>query len=219
MRFGGRESWVTGTGTAGPGWPLLPVSRTNRWLTLFSCSGTETENAPLAFEVVWTVAAPPTTSIWLLASEATPSSVICAWAVGLGGGTTCRNGCRKVQSQLSTVHDLGAELIAISPQLKEHSRRVVEERALTFDVLSDPGNQVALCFGIVFELPDDLREQHLNLGLDLAEFNGDESWTLPQPSRFIIDQAGRVRYASVDFDISDRVKPDAILKALRGVVA
>lgn len=110
-------------------------------------------------------------------------------------------------------------MVAISPQLQEHSRAVVEEHTLDFPVLSDPGNRVALSFGIVFELPEDLREQHLNLGLDLEVFNGDASWTLPQPSRFLSDAGGTIRYASIDFDVTARVDPDEILAAVKKLSA
>ena len=51
---------------------------------------------------------------------------------------------------------LGATLIAVSPQLVEHNREVVERHRLAFDVLSDAGNGVASQFGLTFTLPAEL---------------------------------------------------------------
>ena len=43
--------------------------------------------------------------------------------------------------------------MAISPQLPDHSRELIKHRQLTFDVLSDRGNEIAAKFGLRFELP------------------------------------------------------------------
>ena len=91
----------------------------------------------------------------------------------------------------------------------------MEEKGITFDVLSDPGNRIAEEFGLAFQIPQDLREVQSSLGLDLAVFNGDDSWTLPTPSRFIIDQKGIVRSKVVDPDLTIRPEPGETLAELR----
>jgi len=80
--------------------------------------------------------------------------------------------------------------VAISPQLPEHSRELIERRHLTFEILSDRGNEVAAKFGLRFSLPDYLRRIYRTFPLDLETFNGDASWTLPMPARFVIDRQG-----------------------------
>ena len=85
-------------------------------------------------------------------------------------------------------------------------------------MLSDRGNQVARKFGLVFRLPDDLRALYEKFGADLAKFNGDDSWTLPMPGRFVIDSGSIIRSAEVDPDYTVRPEPSqtvAALKALR----
>ena len=46
----------------------------------------------------------------------------------------------------------GASLVAISPQLPEHNRELVRTRQLTFDILTDRGNEVARKFGLRFNV-------------------------------------------------------------------
>lgn len=58
---------------------------------------------------------------------------------------------------LPEIRALGADLVAISPQLPEHSRELIERRHLTFEILSDRGNEVAARFGLRFTLPDYLQ--------------------------------------------------------------
>lgn len=112
---------------------------------------------------------------------------------------------------------LGASLVAISPQLPEHNRELIRTRHLTFEILTDRGNEVASRFGLRFALPDDLRRLYLTFPLDLEKFNGDASWTLPIPARFVIDQQGVIRHAESDPDYTTRPEPEDTLAALRAL--
>ncbi len=82
-------------------------------------------------------------------------------------------------------------------------------------MLSDPGNRVARKFSLVFQLPEDLRKAYLSFGVDLEKINGDESWTLPMPARFVIDQSGIIRSADVSTDYTIRPEPSNTVKVLR----
>ena len=67
-----------------------------------------------------------------------------------------------------------------------------------FEVLSDSGNQVAQTYKVALTLPESLRWVYSEtFKLDLPAFNGDDSWTLPMPSRFIVDQQAVIRAADV----------------------
>ena len=126
---------------------------------------------------------------------------------------------RAYQSVLPRIHDLGAELVAISPQTPDYALSDVEKKELTFPVLTDKGNRVAREFKLVFTLSDELRKLQTHFGSVLPKFNGDDSWELPMPGTFVIDRSGVVRFASVDPNWMTRVEPAAILEVLRGVRA
>ena len=49
----------------------------------------------------------------------------------------------------------------------------------------------------------------------LPDFNGDESWTLPVPARYILDGGGTIRYARSDPDYTVRPESAETLEALR----
>jgi peroxiredoxin len=82
---------------------------------------------------------------------------------------------------------LDATICAITPQLQEASRPLIEKHKITFDLLSDHGNEYAAKLGIRFKLPDDLKQAYLSFGIDLAAGNGEDSWTLALPGRFVVD--------------------------------
>ena len=118
---------------------------------------------------------------------------------------------------LAGIKSLGATLVAISPQLPSHNRELIKSRGLTFPILSDAGNKVAARFGLVFALPDYLRAIYATFPLDLATYNGDASWTLPMPARFVIDRSGIIRVAESDPDYTTRPEPEDTLAALRAL--
>jgi len=113
---------------------------------------------------------------------------------------------------------LGATFIAISPQLQSFNRELREEKKLTFEILSDPGNEVAQRYGLAFKLPDDLKEIYLKFNIDLEKYNGDDSWTLPLPARLVIDQEGIIRYAAINADYTVRPDPEETIAALKNIM-
>ena len=110
-------------------------------------------------------------------------------------------------------------MVAISPQVESFNREISQRHKLSFDVLSDPGNRVASDFGLRFELPADLRQVYTKFGIDLKKYNGDDSWTLPMPARFVIDSSGTVRAADADPDYTVRPEPAETLRVLERVTA
>ena len=123
-----------------------------------------------------------------------------------------------LQAILPELARLGGTLVAISPQLPEHNRELSRTRQLTFEILTDRGNEVATTFGVRFTLPEYLRQVYRTFPLDLERFNGDASWTLPIPTRFLIDPQGIIRVAESDPDYTTRPEPEDTLGAVRARV-
>lgn len=122
-----------------------------------------------------------------------------------------------LQKALPEITSLGASLVAISPQLEKCNSKFAKEKGWTLQILSDPGNRVAAKFNVVFALPEDLRKVYLGFGIDLAKFNGDETWTLPMPARFVIDIAGIIRAVDVNADYTVRPEPSNTVEVVRSL--
>jgi peroxiredoxin len=131
----------------------------------------------------------------------------------------CNMELQALQEALPAFQALGANLVAISPQTAVNSRKSVRQNALDFPILSDTHNDVAAAFGLRFALPDYLVELYQGLKNDLPSFNGDPSWTLPMPARYVIGQDGTILYAEVNPDYTRRPEPEDMLPALRRAVA
>jgi peroxiredoxin len=101
---------------------------------------------------------------------------------------------------------------------QEFIRQSVAKNNLTFDILSDSGNKVASRFGLTFQMPEDLRKVYISrFNIDLPKYNGDDSWTLPMPARFIAGGDGVVRAAEVNPDYTIRPEPSEILEVLEAM--
>jgi peroxiredoxin len=127
----------------------------------------------------------------------------------------CNMDLQAIEETLPEIERRGANVVAISPQTAANSRRSIRDNKLSFAILSDPRNDVAASFGLRFKLPDYLitlyRDGFKN---DLAVVNGDASWTLPMPARFVIDRDGTIAYAEVNPDYTRRPDPSELLPTL-----
>ena len=124
-----------------------------------------------------------------------------------------------LQQALPELQGLGADFVTISPQLPKFSRNFVKQKKYSFELLSDPGNRTARDYGLAYSLAADLQKIYLQFGLDVPKHNGDSSWTLPLPARYIIDRNAVVRYAQVDPDYTIRPEPEHTLAVLRELQA
>lgn len=130
----------------------------------------------------------------------------------------CNLALRALQAHHEEITARGARLVAVSPQIPDESLSLTEKHALTFDVLSDLGSDVAKQFGIAFDLNDDLAALYDRLGFDLQRVNAGHARTLPLPATYVIDATGTIRWAFVQTDYTRRADPADILAALDTLV-
>ncbi len=123
-----------------------------------------------------------------------------------------------LQDIVEPLRELGATLVALSPQKPEHGLSIIEKNKLTFDILSDPENAYAAKLGLRFDVAPELKPIYQAFGIDLAACNGDPSWTLPMPARLVIDKHGIVRAADIDPDYTVRPEPQKTLDDVKRIV-
>ena len=120
-----------------------------------------------------------------------------------------------MQLNLNRIKELGASLVAVSPETPDNALSTKEKNELTFEVLSDVGNGVARQFGIVFQLPVELRPIYAGFGIDLAKANGDETFELPIPATYIIGTDRKIKTAFVEADYTQRLDSEEVIAVPR----
>jgi len=129
----------------------------------------------------------------------------------------CNLTLRAYQRIQPQIQELGATMVAVSPQTPDNSLTTVEKKGLTFSVLSDQGNHVARDYGLVWAFSEGVRPLLTAFGSELPAFNGDDTWEIPFAGVFVIAPDRTITLASVDPNWTKRPEPAAILERLRSV--
>ena len=122
---------------------------------------------------------------------------------------------RALQERLPEIEALGATLVAIAPELPTKAEATKAKNELTYEVLSDVGNDLSKKFGLVFSLAEEVREIYQTMGIDVPDYNGDDSFDLPIPATYVVGKDGTVLKAFADPDYTKRLDVEDILEALK----
>lgn len=127
----------------------------------------------------------------------------------------CNLQLRALNARLDEIHALGAQLVAISPQVPDDSMSKDEISEMDFWVLSDQDAKVAAKYGVAWEVPEFLAEHmRIDRKLDLDVINNGNGGVLPIPATFVLDRNGIVTWRYVDVDYRTRSEPEDIITAL-----
>ncbi len=121
-------------------------------------------------------------------------------------------GLRDIQEPLN---ELGASLIAVSPDKPETFGETVSELKLGYQVVSDSSMDAARGFGIAFQVDGTTLIKYRTFGIDLNEASGFDHNVLPVPSVFVVGTDATIAYVHSDPDYRVRPNPQDILAATR----
>jgi len=114
----------------------------------------------------------------------------------------------------SPLRERGALVVGISPQTQRQSDFTASQHTIPFPLLTDAGCAVAEQFGVAWTVPPYLRNYYRGILLNIPFINGEESWKLPLPATYLVDQNGRIVYAEAHADFRVRPEPEEVLRSL-----
>jgi peroxiredoxin len=127
----------------------------------------------------------------------------------------CNLELKALQGINEELKQLGAKLIAVSPQSPDASMSTKEKNELEFEVLSDNSNLIAKEYGLVFSLAEEIRPIYLSFGIDLPATNKEDSYEIPMPATYVINKNKEIIFSFIDEDYTKRCEPQDILEAIR----
>ena len=130
----------------------------------------------------------------------------------------CNMELRALQQVLDKIKEAGAQLVAISPETPDNSLTTSEKNELTFEVLSDIDNKYAKQLGLVFQMPEDLREVYHSFNINVPKHNGNQDYELPMPATYVVNTNGEILFHFVPEDYTYRLDPEEVLKALKSTL-
>lgn len=127
----------------------------------------------------------------------------------------CTKHTQELIKSYPAIKELGAELVAISPDSAKHSKDNVTKNSIPFPVLSDSEVAASKAFGLAFEVDAQTIEKYKGYGIDLEKSSGANHHALPVPAVFIVDQVGKIAFAHSDADYRKRLDAKVILDELK----
>lgn len=118
----------------------------------------------------------------------------------------------KVYPQIA---ELGAAVVAISPDTIENSKANAAKLSIPFLVLSDSDLTAAKAFGLAFKVDDRTLDQYRKFGINLEKASGESHRSLPVPAVYIVDTSGTIIFAHSDPDYTKRLEASTIVEELR----
>lgn len=119
---------------------------------------------------------------------------------------------------MPVIRSLGADLIAISPELPDNTLTMAEKHAIPIDILSDATSKVLKEYRLWYAVPAEVKALYLEkFGLNLEKYNGEGRWELPVPATYVLDSTGVVRAGQADPDYTIRMEPSEVVAAIRRV--
>jgi peroxiredoxin len=112
------------------------------------------------------------------------------------------------------LQDLGAQLLALSPQIPDRLLDIKQRHGLEFLVASDLGNDIGRKLGILYSFDEASRRAALERGNGIGDVTGTGTWELPMPTVVVIDSSRVVRFAEVSPDWLVRTEAKPIVQAV-----
>jgi peroxiredoxin len=127
----------------------------------------------------------------------------------------CTRHTQEIIKQYPEIRELGAELVAISPDSPAKVKESVQETKVPFPVLSDADVSAARAFGLAFKVDDATLKRYTGFGIDLEKASGHDHHALPVPAVFIADKEGKIRFRHHDANYRERLPATRIVEELR----
>ncbi len=115
------------------------------------------------------------------------------------------------------LRDLGATLVAVSPQIPERLVEIRTRNGLSFKVASDLGNELGRRLGILYAADEASQAAQRAKGGFIGDTTGTGTWELPQPAVVVIDHERVVRFVDVSPDWLVRTEAEVVLEAVRDI--
>ena len=127
----------------------------------------------------------------------------------------CRISINTLAKAQPQIEALGAQMVAIVPDRQQFAAEMRQDSNVNFPILSDIDNGYAMSLNLAIWVGAEMEEYMTKIGRKLAEYQGNESWMLPIPATFVVDQNGRIKTRFVDPDYRKRMAIDELIAALK----
>lgn len=128
----------------------------------------------------------------------------------------CNKYLAELDENYAAMKELGANIVAISPELPQFVEKTAGEMKNSYNIISG-GTPIMQQYGLDFQLDKKTIAKYKIWGINLTKSNGNEDFTLPVPATYVIDKNGIIAYKHFDENYKVRAEVGEILNALEGL--
>lgn len=128
----------------------------------------------------------------------------------------CSKHMNQMQDSLKYITDLGATVIAITPENNENINKMIEKSNAKFSVIYDKGHKIMDDYKVTFKQSAFSKFFHLLTGTNINKTSGNDDDALPIPATYIINQDGKIIGLHFDKYYQQRMSVKAITDVLKG---
>jgi len=128
----------------------------------------------------------------------------------------CTKHLAKFQDKIIELGDSGnVNVIAISPQTQEYSKKLTEENGYTFPILFDIDHVAMKDYKVFFRVTDEYNEKIFNYKGDYIQTrNDDTNPYMPVPATYMIGQDQLIKFVHYDVNYRERGDVDEAMKTI-----
>lgn len=126
----------------------------------------------------------------------------------------CRLNAIGIVEAQQEITSLGGQVVVIMPERRKFAKAMKASVGALFPFLTDMDNGYALSLNLAIWVGAEM-ERLMGLGLDLPNYQGNNSWFLPIPATFVVGIDGFITDRFVDPDYRRRMDIDDLIAALR----
>jgi peroxiredoxin len=127
----------------------------------------------------------------------------------------CVKQLKDLQANSNRLKDFKVTIIGISPEKEAEVRKTKRKNDLSFTLVSDEDGKLLRQLGLMFKVDDKVAQEYKNLGINLAESQGNSRQELPVPATYLVGKDRKVIYGSIDADYRKRPGTEELFSALK----
>jgi len=127
----------------------------------------------------------------------------------------CNKYLARLDESYPTIKELGADLIAVSPEIVKYTTEMVGKMDNPYSIISDTDYSIMKLYGLDFELDKKTKIKYKTFGINLPKHNGADDYILPIPATFVINTDGKISFLHLDENYKERAEIDDILETLK----
>ncbi|WP_066632294.1 peroxiredoxin family protein [Labilibacter marinus] len=127
----------------------------------------------------------------------------------------CNRQLNELQDSLKMIEDLGATVLAITPEKQEEIKKTLEKTNAAFNIIYDKDHKIMDSYQVTFALSKANNIKYKAWGIDINKASGNDDLALPIPATYIIGKDGKIKGSFYDEDYKRRMTVKEILEVLK----